>query len=280
MKKRYYIFCALVTTQILNADSLSERKAELERQIREIEAQQIQQEEQKKQKEIEELEQKLKGLQYAYPKEKLETNPVHQEIVQNNKIAQEIDNEEAKKWFGKNRSGVLLGISAGIMPLEYKTPYFDTESGIVTVGGARLGYQYFSNNNSVFGFRIYMDAHYGYGITDDIFTDIQQNFAAFNIDLLLDWRIPNTYNYIGLFGGFGIRSLNFEGKNTGMGGILSKGYLTYLKGGRNFLNFGLAASEAKHRFELYLKIPIKTATDEKIDWKSPVLVAAAYQYTF
>ncbi len=40
MKKRYYIFYALVTAQILNVDSLSERKAELERKIREIESQQ------------------------------------------------------------------------------------------------------------------------------------------------------------------------------------------------------------------------------------------------
>ncbi len=61
MKKRYYIFYALVTAQILNADSLSERKAELERKIREIESQQAI-EEQKKQKEVEKLEQRLKSL--------------------------------------------------------------------------------------------------------------------------------------------------------------------------------------------------------------------------
>ncbi|WP_161594731.1 hypothetical protein [Helicobacter sp. MIT 03-1614] len=47
MKKRYYIFYALVTAQILNVDSLSERKAELERKIREIESQQAIEEQKK-----------------------------------------------------------------------------------------------------------------------------------------------------------------------------------------------------------------------------------------
>ncbi|WP_334096016.1 hypothetical protein, partial [Helicobacter typhlonius] len=85
MKKRYYLFyCAFMIAQILNAESLDERKAALERQIREIESQQAQRaiEEQKKQKEVEELEQKLKALQYSYPKEKSQKNLVQQDFAQ------------------------------------------------------------------------------------------------------------------------------------------------------------------------------------------------------
>ncbi|WP_334096576.1 outer membrane beta-barrel protein [Helicobacter typhlonius] len=274
MKKRYYLFyCAFMIAQILNAESLDERKAALERQIREIESQQAQRaiEEQKKQKEVEELEQKLKALQYSYPKEKSQKNLVQQDFAQNNKITQELD-KDADKMFGKNRSGVLIGISAGLMPMEYQT-LLHSVKGDLGVGGARLGYQYFSHNNSIFGFRIYTDAHIGRGQTENTLTQIKQDFMAWNFDVLVDVRIPNTYSYIGFFGGVGLGSLNFE-----ITDILD---YAYLKGGRNFYNFGLAfTGGAKHRLELYCKMPIKSSYNENFYWKSSMLVSIAYQYTF
>ncbi len=196
---------------------------------------------------------------------------MQQDFAQTNKITQELD-EESDKMFGKNRSGVLLGISAGFMPMEYKT-LLHSAKGDLAVGGARLGYQYFSINNSIFGFRIYADVHIGRGETENTLTQVEQDFMAWNIDVLVDLRIPNTYQYIGFFSGVGFGSLNFESTS-----ILN---YVYLKGGRNFYNFGLAfTGGAKHRLELYCKMPMKANYDEEFYWKSPMLASIAYQYTF
>lgn len=283
------IILSMIGASFLYSDELSEKKARLERQIADLEAKQ------NKQKEIEELERRLQQLQskadeelssknsssYQSPKTTQQTTqtPYQNPYAEvENVITQEInDEEESKKWFGKNRSGVLLGLAGGTMPIEYRAKDGShSAKGKLGAGGVRLGYQYFKNNNSILGFRLYLDEHLAMNETEDALTSIFQNLVAFNLDILVDFRIPNTYTYVGLFGGVGTGSLDFKTISSSI--WRSDLSLEYTGG---FYNFGVALTfAAKHRLELYCKTPTKTSYNENFYWKTSTLVTLAYQYTF
>lgn len=280
------IILSMIGASFLYGDELSEKKARLEKQIAELEAQQ------NKQKEIKELERELQQLQskadeelssknsssYQSPQPTQQTTQTPYQNPYTSDTTQEInDEEESKKIFGKNRSGVLLGLAGGAMPIEYRAKDgTHSAKGSLVAGGVRLGYQYFRNNNSILGFRLYLDEHIAMNQTEDALTEIQQDFMAFNLDILVDVRIPNTYTYVGLFGGVGIGSLDFETISS-----IGRSDLS-LKQTGGFYNFGAALTfAAKHRLELYCKMPAQSSYDGKyLYWKTSTLVTLAYQYTF
>ncbi|WP_276890562.1 outer membrane beta-barrel protein [Helicobacter japonicus] len=285
MKRRYFYLGILAMAGILNAETLDERKARLEAQIREVEFQQAI-EQRNKEKEVEELERKLQIIQNSQAQARGHDST--QQKFARNKMSK--DDEEAKKWFGKNRSGVFIGIGGGIMPLEYTIvsgakQY--TGKGNLDMLGLRAGYQYFANNNSNVGFRIYGDI-YSISSNPDLQgiksigggIDTQQDIEAANLDILLDMRIPDSYTYFGIFGGLGFGNMNFKVVEKG-GLFRTDTDVAYLKNTTLFFNFGLAATvAAKHRFELYCKMPARSKYDEQFHWKTSVLLTGMYQYTF
>ncbi|WP_158621811.1 hypothetical protein [Helicobacter sp. MIT 05-5293] len=267
--------------QILYADALSDKKAELERQIAELEAKQ------NEQKEVEELERRLQQLQTKADQElsgqtpRQQTAPQQtypaQTTVQNPNssgvITQEMRDAEVKNIFGKNRNGVLLGIGIGSVKIDYLSSTTSFNENFVT-GNARIGYQRFPNNK-VFGGRIYLDSFVGAGTFKDGATTMQI-FTALNADILMDFNIPNTYSYVGLFigGGFGSFGFNYTPASIWEN-------LTTLTGGSGFINFGAAITlNAKHRLEFYAKKPTTNKYDDKFHWQTSTLLNMVYQYTF
>lgn len=286
MKRRYFYLGILAMAGILNAETLDERKARLEAQIREVEFQQAI-EQRNKEKEVEELERKLQIIQNSQAQARGHDST--QQKFARNKMSN--DDEEAKKWFGKNRSGVLIGIGGGIMPLEYTIVSGAKQyigEGNLGMLGLRAGYQYFANNNSNVGIRIYGDIYNG-GLSSnpDVVDSVinggihtQQYIKAANLDILVDMRIPDSYTYFGIFVGLGFGNVNFKVVEEG-GLFRTDTDVAYLKVTTLFLNLGLAATvAAKHRFELYCKVPAGSKYDEQFHWKTSPLLTGMYQYTF
>lgn len=261
MKKSYLIGGLLVLVQILGAQDLTQKKAELQRQMKEIEA------EEKRQKELE-AQKVLENLGLAQKEEQ----------PQNGEITQAVLDAEAKKLFGKNRNGVLIGIGYGGMDVKYKGAIVGNKDSLYA-SSARLGYQRFGDNK-VLGGRIYLDSHLGINSTQSpqIRTTIQ-SITALNFDALMDFRIPNTYHYFGLFVGVGLGVLDFHHRTEP--GLLALGEEILVKGRLSFANFGLAwTGGAKHRFELYFKKPLTETKDKLPHWKTPIIFNVAYQFTF
>ena len=276
---------ALIAAQTLYADELTQRKAELERQIRELEAQQKQQEE------IEALEQKLNTLkantpatesrqaapQRIYPTQTHQTpqySPYSQE-----KITQKMRDDEVQKTFGKNRNGVLLGIGWAFTDLNYQ--YASRVEGNLDMLSLRIGYQRFPNND-IFGWRFYIDGFAGIYEGDSAkptTSTLTQTFGAWNFDILMDINIPDSYNYLGLFVGLGYGIAQF-GYNSIFSTNHSAEYAE-LQINSLFYNFGIAfTANAKHRLELYCKLPATREYNDKFYWKTSAIGSLTYQYTF
>ncbi len=275
------IFALCVLGAGIYADELESKKAELQRQIQEIE------QKQQKQSEINELERRLQELKasqspkptpkptsdYAHPTTAHHAqNPYLQDFKP---VTQEELDAEAKKFFGKNRSGVLIGLSAGSMGIDLKSSVKSGE-GSYSMFGLRLGYQSFPGNKFL-GFRLYIDAHAGIG-ENNTFTTEMQSLGAYNADLLLDLHIPGTYSYLGLIAGVGYGFVAYDYRYNDL--LFSEKYVK-LQMPTAFVNLGVAITmSAKHRIEFYAKLPTTDEYNEKFYYKTSPLITAAYQYTF
>nr|QGT50141.1 hypothetical protein Helico4rc_2610 [uncultured Helicobacter sp.] len=266
--------------QILYADALSDKKAELERQIAELEAKQ------NKQKEVEELERRLQQLQTKADQElsgqtpRQQTAP-QQTTVQNPNssgvITQEMRDAEVKNIFGKNRNGVLIGLGFGVQMTDFTGKSYALENEPLLVGAFRFGYQRFPGNKA-FGFRLYVDSFAGNNLGDGIVIEkVSQQLVAFNADILMDLNIPNTYNYFGLFAGVGYGQTQFNFEKTLIFGTSERAELKLTSA---FINAGIASTlSAKHRLEAYFKFTTGKYND-KFYWKTSPIIALMYQYTF
>lgn len=267
---------------LLCADELSERKAQLERQIAELKAKE------KERQEVEKLERRIQELQSQTKQEPSAQDSTSQQTTQQfqktyqspqrnpylpNVVTQEMRDAEAKEMFGKNRNGILLGLGIGSMKMEYLsgTTGFNED---FTMGSARFGYQRFPFNKA-FGLRLYVDSFVGNGRFKDGGV-VTQIFTAYNADILMDLNIPNTYHYIGLFVGAGVGTLQFSYVPTSI--WESK---TELAGKSGFINFGAAITlDVKHRLECYIKQPALNKYDDKFYWQTSMLLNMTYQYAF
>ena len=164
------ILCVIGQSSILCADELSERKAQLERQIAELEAKE------KERQEVEKLERRIQELQSQTKQEPSAQDSTSQQTTQqfqktyqspignpylSNTITQEMRDAEAKEMFGKNRNGILLGVGIGSMKMEYLSGITGFNEDF-TMGSARFGYQRFPFNKA-FGLRLYVDSFVGNG---------------------------------------------------------------------------------------------------------------------
>ncbi len=281
MRLQPIIYALCVLSAGIYADELEERKAQLERQIQEIE------QKQQKQNEINELERRLQELQdsqnpksatkptssYTHPATTMRNtqNPYSEGFKP---VSQEELDAEAKKFFGKNRSGVLIGFSLGGMDMELDSS-IKSDKGSFSMYGLRFGYQGFPGNKFL-GFRLYMDAYAGIGDNKALVVETQ-TLGAYNADLLLDLHIPGTYTYLGLIAGVGYGFVAYDYQYNS---IFSKGYVK-LQMPTAFVNLGIALTmSAKHRVEFYAKLPTTDEYTEKFYYKTSPLLTAAYQYTF
>ncbi len=330
------VFCIVYT---LNAQSLESRRADLQRQIQDLEIQ----------KEIQELEKRLKILQDEVQagsqdinqqeydddvdvnvESNLESNynanidsPKDEQITRDNR------DEQVRKWFGKNRNGLLFGFGWGQAKITSQGEKFSytqelpTNVFIPEVTGAsaphytpnyfRLGYQKFISfshpSKSPLGFRIYADYINMLGHSSKTYYYERENKDAewelvgtkeklayqyalsANLDMLLEFNLPNSYSYFGIFGGVGYGILrhkatyNAESSSNG-GDFCNSNSCGYDEGDFKklgiFYNLGVALTlGAKHRLEFYYKIlPIKQYAKDNFTWRSSDYMAFSYQYTF
>ncbi|RDU55018.1 hypothetical protein CQA49_04090 [Helicobacter sp. MIT 00-7814] len=181
----------------------------------------------------------------------------------------ELEKEE-KRWFGRNRSGVLIGFGIPNANDGIFTQYYSF----------RIGYQYFKNNTTPFGLRAYYDYTFSYDLDSYSFNH-RFDTQNINIDALVEWHIPKTFSYIGGFFGVGIGNLKYN---------IDYIWSSSIKGSANgisaFLNAGVAITTAgKHRWEFYSKIPLVTKYYLDGDfagyyYELKPFYGFSYQYTF
>lgn len=159
--------------------------------------------------------------------------------------------------------------------------------GNLAMFGLKLGYQQFLGigdlaYKSPIGMRFYIDSYAGYAENDRNTLTMLQVASAYNIDILLEKHVPNTYSYLGAFLGIGYGVTGFiqTYTDTSILSPLKSSELLYSAEGM-FYNLGLALTlAAKHRLEFYYKILPKKEYKDKFYYTSTDLITFAYQYTF
>lgn len=282
MKLRH-ILCALcVLNTGIYADDLEAKKAELERQIQELESKQ------QKQNEIDELEKRLQNLKSSQTPTQ-ESQPTQPQQTANTPIQQPktIKDEDY-------RNGFFIGIGVGGMGSKFghRTPDFEAT---YVAPSVRLGYQKFAQKDSIFGTRLSIDYAYGapventqsdpsVGYSETIRAD--QGYLALNLDFLFEMRAPSLPDLsAGLVLGVGYGRINHNATLSWTQeewlGTTSGEDWQKLGMPTPFINVGAGITYKKHRLEAYAKIPTTDKYTEKFYYEvSDPLMSVVYQYTF
>ncbi|TKX29680.1 hypothetical protein CQA38_02610 [Campylobacter sp. MIT 12-5580] len=182
---------------------------------------------------------------------------------------------------GEEKTGVLLGVSVLNMQSQTQTQLSWTKADLVPFG-ARLGYQKF-DEKGVFGSRLYVDYHYSSSDSEDKSLELKQSLTSVNLDLLLDYNIPETRSFIGVFAGIHYTWFNYKQK------VLVPFLWWNLNDEFEFkqkgigFNAGVALSFAsRHKIEVYYKsLPFKEYESPSLHYKNDGgFVGIGYQYNF
>ncbi|RDU55263.1 hypothetical protein CQA49_02530 [Helicobacter sp. MIT 00-7814] len=270
MKKLCLVALVGVFVSIGFAESLDERKAQLERQIQELEEQNA------KEAQIKELEEKLNKLQQTTAKQSQQTNKSTQNLQ--TQQAQRLQTPQIQPDSKIERDGAFLAIGLNmteINTLASNSLFLDgLKIPSAIFFGGRLGYQIFSDITPALGMRVYLDGYTGKAKNENN-SEIKASYylVSGNFDLLLEANLPNTNFYFGIFVGLGYGIYSYKETNVYFNkSLLAKGLVGNMGAA---LTFG-----GKHRLEFSYKIPPVTEHDGEFSYKSSSLVGITYQRTF
>lgn len=239
------------------------------------------------------------NIQPSQTPQNIQTQPNAQQPIQPSQIPQQpqqhptqkIKHKTAtsneKESDTKDRSGVLLGFSIGGM--QTKVAELGLLGNEVTSSfapiGFRFGIQGFGNGLKSdykkwwpLGSRIYVDYYFMPASSKDESVRSFQQMWSINADLLLEFNIPQTYAYFGVFAGIGWGQIYCTHQVRGLFSTTE----AIIQGNSLFANLGAALTlGAKHRLEFYYKMPnSSTHTGNYLTRSISDMAAFAYQYTF
>lgn len=173
-----------------------------------------------------------------------------------------------------DKSGFLLGVFGGANSAEHTIlggNILVNKADFIPIG-ARLGFQSF-NESGIFGTRFYVDYSYANAKVENTDLKLTQTLLGLNLDLLLDFNIPNTESFVGVFGGVNYGFYNFKSSDN-ISAFDGKG-LGY--------NAELALTlSSNHRIEIFYKsLPFKKYEAGIFGtYEMTSITGLAYQYNF
>lgn len=183
--------------------------------------------------------------------------------------------------FSEERTGVLLGINTARTQVQTQTQLLWAKAELGGIG-LRLGYQKF-DEDSIFGSRIYVDYNYLSSQSEDKSFEMEQDLASINLDVLMDYNIPDTQTFIGAFVGINYGWSNYKQKALVPVLLWDVNDEVRLQMRNIGFNVGLAASFAsKHRIEVYYKtFPFNKYESTNLSYKNNGgIISVGYQYNF